>query len=99
MSKRNNTDVWQNNGRHYAKLYSTIIVEWDQACLTLRHGGHKTLTTLRRMNQISDEYNLGFECHKRAGDFETVFHGQGTVWQGDSIEFNRQTGKVVEWNY
>lgn len=56
-----------------AKLYATeivsVTVESTHASVTLSHGGHRTRTTLRRMNEVIDNFDLPFkvEPHRSWG--------------------------------
>ena len=61
--------------------HKTAIVSFDQDKITLRSGGWETVTTKRKMNQASEQFNLKFSVYQK--DY---------VWyvvtpQGHTIEF------------
>lgn len=41
-------------------LYDTHIVSWDENFIALNTGGYFTRTIKMRMNQVSEEFRLGF---------------------------------------
>jgi len=60
------TSVWTDEGRTYVRYHSTNVVEFDATSVTLNSGGWQTVTTKRRMNQASNEFNLGYSVYQRA---------------------------------
>lgn len=90
-----NTEHTYDNG-HTCTLYSTEIFRFDyiHSTLTLRHGGHTTATTKRRMNEClraCDLRDWGVYQEDRvwyvstpAGDFE---------FDGTEMTFDVSTGK------
>lgn len=47
------------------KLYNTTIVKFTEASITLNTGGFETVTTRRRMNQVSEFFNLDYYVYQR----------------------------------
>lgn len=47
---------------------STVIVKWTYDTVTLNSGGWQTVTTKKKMNQASYQFNLGYQVYQK--DFE-----------------------------
>lgn len=60
MIDQKSTNVRTQGNKTIVKLYDTDIVSFDDESITLNHGGFKTATTKRRMNQVSETFNLKF---------------------------------------
>ena len=45
--------------------HNTIVVKFDNYKIELDNGGYYTPTTKRRMNQASEEFNLGFKVFQK----------------------------------
>ena len=56
------------DGLTAVRYHYTDVVKWDRDVIILDSGGWQTVTTKRRMNQVSDAHNLGFRVYQR--DFE-----------------------------
>jgi len=59
------TTVSTNNGTTRVKYHNTDVVSFDQDKITLDTGGWKTVTTKTRMNQTSNQFNLGYRVYQR----------------------------------
>lgn len=58
-----------NDGVHTIIMYhSTPVVRFNQDEIILQTGGYFSQTTKRRMNQASQQYNLGYDVYQQ--DFE-----------------------------
>ena len=55
--------------------------------ITLNSGGYRTATTKRRMNEVSEEYDLGFKVYQKNFDWYIDIM-QGTLKFIDGITFN-----------
>ena len=72
------------DGTHVRYHYTDVVtVEKDK--IVLRHNGWATVTTKRRMNQVSELYGLGFYVSQK--DFDWYV----TDKNGDVHEFYNQT--------
>ena len=65
-------------------LHSTPIVKFNHERIILNTGGWCTNTTKRRMNQVSEHFNLGFNVYQK--DFEWFVN-----YKRQTIEFNDNT--------
>ena len=70
------TAVIQENFGTKVKYHNTVVVEFDIDQIILNSGGWKTLTTKNRMNQTSNEYNLGFQVFQKDFDWYVDFDGK-----------------------
>ena len=61
-------------------FHSTQIVKWNNSAIVLNSGGYKTLTTKRRMNQVSETYNLGFQVYQ----VDFIWY---VDYRGETLEF------------
>ena len=58
------------------KLYNTLVVFADRERIILDNGGWKTVTTRRRMNQASREFNLGFDVYQKDHNWIVSYKGK-----------------------
>lgn len=62
---RNNTKVWTDEGTTFVMLHSTVVVKFNPEAIILNSGGWRTVTTKSRMNQASNQYDLGYYVHQK----------------------------------
>lgn len=72
-------------------LYSTEIVRWDREHITLRHGGHKTVTTKTRMNQVASVYGLPFRVYADRGAWKVRLINAKGETLGEPLDFDRSS--------
>ena len=59
-------DLSYKNGKKTGVQYhDTIVVEFTDDTIKLNSGGWRTATTKLRMNQVSDQYDLGFRVYQK----------------------------------
>lgn len=59
-------DLSDKNGKKTGVQYhDTIVVEFTDDTIKLNSGGWRTATTKLRMNQVSDQYDLGFRVYQK----------------------------------
>ena len=73
-----NTAIYSDNGTTKVILYSTKIVEWNhnRDSIILNNGGWMTVTTKRRMNQVAEQFDLGFTVYQKDFEWYVVLNGQ-----------------------
>ena len=76
------------NGNGRVTYHQTTIVEWTPETITLRTGGHHTVTTKKKMNQAADQFHLRFSVVQRRGTW-WVDDGSGEVPFHDGIVLRR----------
>lgn len=64
LSKQRSTNVITDCGGINVWFHGTLILTFDQERIILTSGGYKTATTKRRMNQASEEFDLGFRVYQ-----------------------------------
>ncbi len=82
------TTVGYKNGNTTVTYHSTPIVEFDRDAIILRTGGHKSVTTKRKMQQASNQFDLGYKIYQK--DYAWF------VWfKGDIIPFDTSSELVL----
>ena len=78
ISRFRNTTIYNDNGTTKVILYSTKIVEWNhnRDSIILNNGGWMTVTTKRRMNQVAEQFDLGFTVYQKDFEWYVVLNGQ-----------------------
>ena len=94
MIDQKSTKIRTQGNKTIVRLYETDIVSFDDESITLNHGGFKTPTTKRRMNQVSETFNLRFKVIQE--DF--IWFVEILAYKNDSListrEFSKE-GKVI----
>lgn len=85
----NNTVISEVGGVTTVTLYNTNIVMFNAQRIILSTGGHDTRTTLRRMNQVNDEFNLGFYVFIKNYSMYVTFKGVTYEFIRYDIELER----------
>lgn len=70
-------------------LYSTEVVRFDNQSVILNSGGWRTNTTKTRMNQTSNQFNLGFTVFQKNYGWFVQFRGGEVVDFTDGMVFDR----------
>lgn len=70
MNKLSNyrTTFQGDNNKGQVVYVNTTVVFWDENCIQLRSGGYETVTTKRKMNQTSNQFDLDFGVYQK--DYE-----------------------------
>jgi hypothetical protein len=76
VSGRATTTYTDERGTHI-RYHATEVVSFDAKRVTLRTGGYRTLTTRTRMNQASNQYDLGYHVFQK--DFAWFVNHAGKV--------------------
>lgn len=56
--------------------WNTDVVTIQDGYVTLNSGGWLTQTTKKRMNQVSDEYDIGYKVYQKNGEWFVSFNGK-----------------------
>ena len=70
-------------------LYHTPIVTVRKHEIILNHGGYMTVTTKRRMNEISQELGLKYGVHQSKGKWYVYYMGFDVAFEGNKIRLYR----------
>jgi hypothetical protein len=71
------TNVRVENGKTIIRYTDTDVVSFDDSVITLDTGGRFTVTTKARMNQASNQFDLGFLVRQTTGQWFAVVNGKG----------------------
>lgn len=87
LAKKGNTKVTRDNGT-VVRLHQTDIVSISASgVIVLNSGGWHTVTTKRRMNEASQEFDLGFSVYAKKGDWYIDTPFDGTIDFFDGVRF------------
>lgn len=88
------TEVYEDSSRYTCVSYrNTVVAKWNPFEIILDTGGWYTVTTKRRMNQASNEFNLGFSVSQVKGDWIVSFKGKDTLFY-DGMTLQRKEQHV-----
>lgn len=82
---RNNTTVYHDKDRLEVWLYNTCVVQVQHGTIRLCTGGWLTVTTLARMNQASNQYNLGYRASRKGGILTATYRGKTYTQDQDGV--------------
>ena len=85
------TTVATENGVTRVTYHKTVVVKFDPGHIVLDSGGWLTMTTKNRMNQASNQFDLGYAVFQEKGRWY-VQHGDYTheFFDGISIDLPRE---------
>jgi hypothetical protein len=83
VGKKANTTVVHEGSKVHIYLHNTKIVSFDKQdrSAILNSGGWRTVTTKRRMNEVSNEFDLGIQV------FQDNFEWYVIDTKGDLLDF------------
>lgn len=81
-------------GNSFVTYHSTIIVAFNATDITLCHGGHVSVTTKRKMNQVSNQFDLGVHVYQKAGQWFISTKAGDFAWPHytNTVAIDRVTG-------
>ena len=86
---KNNTVVF-NDGQHtIVKYHQTNVVKFNHNEIILNSNGWHTYTTKVRMNQTSNQYNLGYQVFQKDYEWFVKYHGY-TLEFDDGLYMTRE---------
>ena len=77
------------HGRITVVYHNTRVVDVTPEHITLDTGGWKTITTKRRMNQASTQFNLGYMVYQQKGQWSVSYRGVTRQFDQDEINLER----------
>ena len=87
------TQVHMSNNENGSALevyyHNTRVVFYCNGHIKLDTGGWSTVTTKLRMNQASNQYNLGYKVFQKNYDWFVEFKGETIPFNGNTIELKR----------
>ena len=79
------TKIKDNGDGLTVKYHQTVIVTVTDTEIVLNTGGWKTYSTKTRMNQTSNQYDLGFQVYQSKREWFVDFKGVTYPFDGESI--------------
>ena len=83
------TKVFTENGVTFVKYHDTKVVSFTEDTIYLNNGGFLTNTTKTRMNQASNQFDLGFRVYQKNFDWFVEHNGKTYEFIGNSKTLNR----------
>jgi len=82
------TKVYEENGLTCVQYWQTIVIKFNESEIILNSGGYKTATTKMRMNQESNEFDLGLRVFDKKSVWFVDFKGEILEFK-DNMRLNR----------
>lgn len=96
------TTIGNDNGSIVVTYHSTQVVSFNDKHINLRSGGWQSVTTKRRMNEVSSTFGLGYRVYQVNFDWFVMYGGKEYAYH-DRMTLDRHTkqaytydGKVIE---
>ena len=95
MSQQNriskgNTTIHTELGVTTVRYHSTDVVQFDQDIVHLDTGDWRTVTTKSRMNQTSNQFDLGYRVFVKDGEWFVRLRDYSVIpFDGDTVTFKR----------
>lgn len=83
------TSVFNDGPQTNVVYHRTAVVKFDHRTIVLNSGGWRTTTTKTRMNQTSNQYDLGFSVYQKNRVWYIDFDGK-TLEFYDGITLRRK---------
>lgn len=83
------TSVQTRNGETNVVYHNTTVVSFDADKITLNTGGWKTVTTKTRMNQASNQFDLGYDVRQKDFNWFVDYKGRSIPFNGFTLELAR----------
>ena len=90
LSSYKTTIAGDGEGNTLITYQSTVIVKFSCDTVTLNSGGWDTVTTKRKMNQASRQFNLGYSVYQRDFKWFVTLPSGKTVTFVDGMTFNTE---------
>ena len=83
---KNNTRVYKDaEGYTNVTLYNTTVVRFNESTIILNSDGWQTSTTRNRMNQTSNQMELGYNVYSNKGKWQVIYQGRKLIDYKDNM--------------
>lgn len=91
------TCIYGDNGYINVRYHSTIVTKFNDSEIILNSGGWLTYTTKSRMNQVSNQFDLGYQVYQDDFTWYVVINRDwnNPVVFYDGIKFIRKNGYLL----
>ena len=79
------TVVYAEEGKTKVIYHSTAVVTWDENSIVLNTGGYRSVTTKRKMNQASRQYDLGYSVFQKNHEWYVEYKGKTIPYDNDDL--------------
>lgn len=79
------TNIYTEADMIHIRYHDTVVVQFNMNHIFLDSGGWKTTTTKTRMNQTSNQYNLGFTVFQKDFSWYVSFNGKTLDYQDNMM--------------
>jgi len=83
------TSVFTENGSTYVVYHNTAVVRFNENEIELNTGGWRTVTTKARMNQASNQFDLGYQVYQRDYAWFVDYKGETIGFDGYRLTLER----------
>jgi len=83
------TSIHTDNDMIIVTYHNTEVVKFNSSTIILNTGGYYTYTTKTRMNQASNQYNLGYRVFQKNFDWFIQYHNKTILFKTDHIALCR----------
>jgi len=89
VGKHRTTITTNENDTTMVTYHQTQVVSFNRHWITLNTGDWWTQTTKTRMNQTSNQFNLGYKVHQNNGGWFVSFKGMEIRFDGNVVMLTR----------
>ena len=83
------TTIDTNNDMIRVTYHNTVVVKFNAGIIILNTGGYYTHTTKVRMNQASNQYNLGYKVFQKDFNWFVQYKNEVIPFRGNAINLSR----------
>jgi len=83
------TTTTTQEGTTRVTYHATHVVTFDSRLITLNSGGWFTATTKTRMNQASNQFDLGYSVFQKSRQWFVTYRGHTIAFNGNTVTFER----------
>lgn len=83
------TSVFTHENTTFVKYHWTNVVAFNRDTITLNTGGFETNTTKTRMNQTSNQFDLGFRVYQKNFDWFVEYDGKTFEFLSNELTLER----------
>ena len=84
------------NGYQIVTYHKTNVVKWNTDQIILDTGGWKTVTTKMRMNQTSNQFDLGYHVHQTKGRWYVEFENDEIPFDGNYVVLKQGQKELIQ---
>jgi hypothetical protein len=71
------------------QYHDTVVAKWNEDAIVLDNGGSFTPTTIRRMNQASNVFGLGYRVYRSSYEMYAEYKGKVYQFYANKVTLRR----------